>query len=116
MLFKTECTQNHSCRLKIKFYKNSHNLPTRVRTVKKKKEKKENNHSLRGQTTPGLKQFGHVGLNLILRKLNSTRWIIQTCIPTEKRDKRYQISSQLDTIFPTVDISIFVESESEHPG
>ena len=27
-----------------------------------------------------------------------------------------KISSQLDTIFPTVDISIFVESESEHPG
>ena len=33
----------------------------------------------------------------------------------EKRDKRYQISSQLDTIFPTIDISIFVESESQHP-
>ena len=38
--------------------------------------------------------------------------------PDRKRDKRYQISSQLDMIFPTVDIniSIFVESESEHPG
>ena len=37
-------------------------------------------------------------------------------MPAEKTDKRYQISSQLDTIFQTVDISIFVESESEHPG
>lgn len=36
--------------------------------------------------------------------------------PTEKRDKRYQISSQLDKIFPIVDISIFVESQSEHQG
>ena len=104
----------------IKFYKNSHHLPTRARRVKKKKkkEKKENNHSLRGQTTPTLKQFGHVGLDLILLKRNSNRWMIlsKTCIPTEKRDKGYQISSQLDMIFPTVDISIFVESESEHPG
>ena len=52
---------------------NSLHLPTRARRVKKKNY---NNHSLRGRTTPGLKQFGHIALNLIFLKRTSTRCII----------------------------------------
>ena len=60
----------------IIFYKTAFIYQRELEGLRKKKEKKENNHSPRGQTTLGLKQFGHFGLNLILLKRNSNRWII----------------------------------------